>query len=70
MVREFRGGPVVRTPHASTAGGPGSIPGPGTNILCAAVQPKEKKKANGENFLCIPELCLSKASSTDKTAKL
>ena len=31
--RKFPGGPVVRTLHSSTAGGPGLIPDPGTKVL-------------------------------------
>ena len=45
---DFPGGPVVKTLHASTAGGTGSIPGWGTKILHAERRSQRKKKRRKE----------------------
>ena len=51
---DFPGGPVVKT-LASTAGGSGSIPGPGS-FACHVVWPKKKKRKKSHSKCCTPEL--------------
>ena len=43
-IRDFSGGPVVKTLRAPNAGGTGSIPGRGTKIPHAARRSQKKKK--------------------------
>ena len=55
-MRDFPGGPVVKTLCASTAGAPGSIPGRENKIL-HAIWPKKPKKHRGNDNASI--ICIS-----------
>ena len=51
---EFPGGPVIKSPRASIAGGLGSIPGRGTKISQAARKNQKKKKKKKAAFYNVP----------------